>query len=131
MSILTGKFLVEKLQEASEISNSIGDRIYPIVIPNGSVYPFIVYEDSGQGGDETKDGPASDNVLCTVTVVAKTYNEAVTLGQAARKAVEGKTACYEDFDVNECVMTTWVKGYDDQLPAFTVSLNFEIKTTNF
>ena len=63
MSILTGKFLVEKLQEASELSNSIGDRIYPIVIPNGSVYPFIVYEDSGQGGDETKDGPDRKSVV--------------------------------------------------------------------
>lgn len=130
MSILIGKFLVEKLRKNSEISKNIEDRIYPIVIPIGSTYPFIVYEDRGQGQDETKDGPVSDNVSCTVTVVAKTYNEAVTLGQAARKAIEGKMACYDEFDVDECVLTTWAKEYDDQLPAFTVSLNFEIKTTN-
>ena len=42
MSILISKHIVKQLSADPEIVKSVGDRIYPIVIPEGSNYPFIM-----------------------------------------------------------------------------------------
>ena len=56
MSILISKHIVKQLSADPEIVKSVGDRIYPIVIPEGSNYPFIMFEDYGSGPETTKDG---------------------------------------------------------------------------
>lgn len=131
MSILISKHIVKQLSVDSEIVKSVGDRIYPIVIPEGSNYPFIMFEDYGSGPETTKDGTCEDNASCNIAIVAKNYNEAVTVANKTRYVLEGKLARYDDFEVTECNLESWSKNYDADLPAYVVRLTLNFKTIDF
>ena len=54
-------------------TNGAGDRVYPIIANEGTVYPFIVYERTGFDVVYSKDGYTQQRVNFTVKVVASDY----------------------------------------------------------
>lgn len=129
MSILIGLHIKRTLEADADVTRLAGNRIYPLVVPQGvDTYPFICYDVSGASGDDTKDGVVDDIATVSMAVIAKTYEEAIVLGNLVRKAFEGKTAGYEEFDVVECMNMAYNDEYIEALDAYGINLSIDFKT---
>jgi hypothetical protein len=86
---------------------------------------------TGGTGDSTKDGTIDDVASVRLSVVAKSYEEAILIGNAVRYAFEGKTAVYEEFAVTECANVTYNDEYIDDFGAYALDLNIDFRTEDY
>ena len=67
MSILIGLHVVQTLLNNEVVAEKVGDRIFPLVVPQGvERFPFVVYDMQGGSGTTTKDGSVDDAVTVQV-----------------------------------------------------------------
>lgn len=131
MSILIGLHVKRTLEKDTDVTGFVGDRIFPIVAPQGvSTFPYICYDTNGQSGQRTKDGLANDLASVSMGVMAKSYEDALVIANSVRKAFEGKRTKYNEFSV-KCTGVSYNDEYFSQLDAFAVNLNFDFETTDF
>ena len=132
MSILIGLHIKRVLEQEEAVTRFVGNRIFPVVAPLGvEAFPFIGYDMTGGTGDSTKDGTTDDVVSVQLSVVAKSYEEAIKIGNAVRYAFEGKTAVYEEFAVTECANVTYNDEYIDDFGAYALDLNIDFRTEDY
>lgn len=132
MSILIGLHIKRVLEQEEAVTRYVGNRIFPVVAPLGvDDFPFVGYDMSGGTGDSTKDGTTDDVVTVQISVVAKSYEEAILIGNAVRYAFEGKTAVYEEFAVTECANVTYNDEYFDNIEAYALNLNIDFRTEDY
>ena len=132
MSILIGLHIKRMLEQEEAVTRYVGNRIFPVVAPLGvDDFPFVGYDMSGGTGDSTKDGTTDDVVTVQISVVAKSYEEAILIGNAVRYAFEGKTAVYEEFAVTECANVTYNDEYFDNIEAYALNLNIDFRTEDY
>ena len=129
MSILIGLHIRRTLEKNADVTKFVQNRIYPLVVPQGvETYPFICYDVSGASGDDTKDGVVDDVATVNIAVIAKTYEDAIILGNSVRYALEGKTAEYAEMDVTECMNMAYNDEYIEALDAYAVNLSMDFRT---
>lgn len=129
MSILIGLHIKRTLEQTDAVTRFVGNRIYPLVVPQGvETYPFICYDVSGNSGDETKDGVVDDMATVSIAVIAKTYEDAIMIGNSVRYAFDGKTAEYDEFEVTECMNIMYNDEYIEALDAYAVNLSLDFRT---
>lgn len=132
MSLLISKHIISSLQSNKAVTEAVGNRIYPVVIPVGAPgYPFINFTSSLDGPDETKDGSCADNVSTTLIIVSKTYEDAVNTANEVRYTLEGKSARYDKFEVVESSLVSCVEDYMMDIDAFAITISFNFKTIDF
>lgn len=132
MSILIGLHIKRVLEQEEAVTRYVMNRIFPVVAPLGvDDFPFVGYDMSGGTGDSTKDGTTDDVVTVQISVVAKSYEEAILIGNAVRYAFEGKTAVYEEFAVTECANVTYNDEYFDNIEAYALNLNIDFRTEDY
>ena len=132
MSILIGLHIKRVLEQEEAVTRYVGNRIFPVVAPLGvEAFPFIGYDMTGGTGDSTKDGTFDDVASVRLSVVAKSYEEAILIGNAVRYAFEGKTAVYEEFAVTECANVTYNDEYIDDFGAYALDLNIDFRTEDY
>lgn len=132
MSVLIGLHIKRVLANVEAVAQMVGNRIYPLVVPQGvEIYPFICYDMSGGTGDSTKDGIVDDVATVNISVISKKYEDAIRIGNAVRYAFEGKTADYEDFSVTECSNVTYNDEYIDALDCYAMNLSMEFRTEDY
>ena len=132
MSILIGLHIKRVLEQEEAVTRYVGNRIFPVVAPLGvEAFPFIGYDMTGGTGDSTKDGTTDDVASVRLSVVAKSYEEAILIGNAVRYAFEGKTAVYEEFAVTECANVTYNDEYIDDFGAYALDLNIDLRTEDY
>ena len=129
MSILIGLHIRRTLERNADVTKFVQNRIYPLVVPQGvETYPFICYDVSGASGDDTKDGVVDDVATVNIAVIAKTYEDAIILGNSVRYALERKTAEYAELDVTECMNMAYNDEYIEALDAYAVNLSMDFRT---
>ena len=132
MSILIGLHIKRVLEQEEAVTRYVGNRIFPVVAPLGvEAFPFIGYDMSGGIGDSTKDGTTDDVVSVRLSVVAKSYEETIKIGNAVRYAFEAKTAVYEEFAVTECENVTYNDEYIGDFGAYALDLNIDFRTEDY
>lgn len=132
MSILIGLHIKRVLEQEEAVTRYVGNRIFPVAVPLGiEAFPFIGYDMAGGIGDSTKDGTTDDVVSVQLSAVAKSYEEAIKIGNAVRYAFEGKTAVYEEFAVTECANVTYNDEYIDDFGAYALDLNIDFRTEDY
>lgn len=132
MSILIGLHIKRVLEQEEAVTRYVGNRIFPVVAQLGvEAFPFIGYDMTGGTGDSTKDGTTDDVASVRLSVVAKSYEEAIKIGNAVRYAFEGKTAVYEEFAVTECANVTYNDEYIDDFGAYALDLNIDFRTEDY
>lgn len=132
MSILIGLHIKKVLEQNQDVVRRVGNRIYPLVIPQGvENYPFICYDMTGGTGEQTKDGVLDDVATVNVSVIAKTYEEAIIIGNAVRYSFEGVTAKYERFEVTECSNVTYNDEYVEVIDAYAMNLSMDFRTIDY
>ena len=132
MSLLVGIHIKTALLNDEALKKEVGNRVYPLVIPEGTPeYPFIVYGSAGITPTYTKDGSCEDSVVVSVVVVSKTYSSAIRIANIARYDLEGVTAEYGEFEVTDCMLSGSSEDYLQEIDAFSVTLDFNIRTIDY
>lgn len=123
-SILIGKLIYSVLSQSSDVSTSVGQRIFPIVAPSDTDYPFIVYTRSNaypQNG--TKDGWDGDSISFQVTVATSTYFEGAELANKVRDLFENCVISGTDLTIENIRMTSCTELFNED--TYIQNLYFE------
>ena len=84
-----GKGIYYILSNNTEVSNLVGNRIFPQVAPISTVFPFIIYDIYNDDPTLDKDGPSTlDKYDIRITGYAETYTKVTRVGSAIRTALD-------------------------------------------
>lgn len=128
MSLLIGNYIYQALSTDQDLSALVDDRIYPVAIPEGSTFPFVVYSGINAVGEYTKDGCVADRVNFQVACVARSYTEVTQIADKVRVIIEQIRGENEDSCTNNFELVGSSDGYE--VDAYVIVLNF-IATTNY
>lgn len=129
MSLLIGIHINEALAASEAIVSKVGDRVFPIVAPSGvEDYPYIVYQSTMGEPELTKDGVLHDNVATTITVVSKSYGEAIEIANEVRNELEFVEVKHDRFAVTWCSYAGGGEMWLDDLAAYAIEMSFNFET---
>ena len=124
--------MVQTLLSNEVVAEKVGDRIFPLVVPQGvERFPFVVYDMQGGSGTTTKDGSVDDAVTVQVNVVAKTHTEALTIGNAVRYVLDGYCPRYKEFEIRKTGNIVYNDEYVEALDAYSVNISIDFRTVDF
>ena len=84
-----GKGIYYILANNTEVSDLVGNRIFPQVAPISTIFPFIIYDIYNDDPTLDKDGPSTlDKYDIRITGYAETYTKVTRVGTAIRRALD-------------------------------------------
>ena len=84
-----GKGIYYILANNSTVSATVGTRIFPLVAPITTIFPFVVYDIYNDDPTIDKDGPSTlDKLDIRITAYGETYTVVDRLGEAIRTALD-------------------------------------------
>jgi hypothetical protein len=129
MSIMIGKAIYQLLSNNTEVKNYVGDKIYPLQIPenkeNPVTLPAMVYSRSSDV-EYTRDGAGLTSSGIDITVIAKNYEETIDISQAVINVLdmyEGNIAGVKIFNIK---MINIIEDSNEN--AFFQKLTFQTKS---
>lgn len=68
----------------------VGNRVYPIFLPDNATYPAVVVRMSANNPANTKSNPSkTDNVMMDIDIVSGDYQQCCEVFEAVRSAIDG------------------------------------------
>ena len=118
-----GNDLRDLLTSNSALTEIVGDDIYPIIAPENTKGPFVLYERSKYKKDYSKMGLVEQDCHITFTIVAEDYDVSLAIAELIDFTLTG------DHKTEGCSMTIELfdssEGFDDN--KYYQSLTFSIK----
>lgn len=109
------KSIYKLLSANVELTSIVGNRMYPIIANEDTIFPFIVYQRDSVSAEYTKDWRTNDNINISINIASTTYNQSIDIAELVRTAIEGKrvdnintirlTGCDEDFVENTYIQS--------------------------
>ena len=87
--ITTGKTINDLLKASTALTALVGSKIYPLVAPENTPSPFVLYERSFVN-QKTKDGQAGSDSTITITVISDNYTETISISTAIHEALKAE-----------------------------------------
>lgn len=123
-----GKVIKALLLASDEIARQTEGRVFPIVALVQNLLrdtPCIVYTKTGLVPAAVKEYPSYCLAAVTVSVVAKSYNEMVSLSGAVLEALAGQSGTIEGKEIKRISWKDARDSFDEG--AFIQEMDFEIK----
>ena len=123
-SLLIGKLIYATIQSSNAVVAKIGTKVFPIVAPNDTDFPFVVYTRTNsypQNG--TKDGWTGDIVSFEINIASDTYNEGAELADKIRDLFENCVISNTDLRIENIRMISCTESFSED--TFIQSLLFE------
>lgn len=130
MSLSIGRHVSAKLKQNEELTAIVGTRIFPVIMPQGTAFPFVEFETQTGNPEYTKDGVAGDYHTIVVNCVAKSYEQSLDMAEAVREALELEVDEYDTFKVTDCRFDGCEDDYIPELDAFCATLTFSAETAD-
>lgn len=125
MSIEAG--LYAYLTADAGVSAVIGNRLYPLAIPQGATLPAAAYQRISYRNLLAHDGVTNyATVRVQITCTADTYDSAKSASEAIRQACDGYSGVMGAYTVHECEIVTMLDGYNQDTDRHTVRLDVMI-----
>lgn len=120
--ITIGRILFNTLKDVTGLA---GKNIFPIVAPENTSLPFIIYERKGGDTFYTKDGLAYDAPVVTLWILSSTYEDSVNKAEIIRNLFERTTIVYN----GKTISGGELEGIDEDFngEAFIQKLVFKFK----
>ena len=128
---MIGKVLSDILIADSDVSGSIGDRVYPLVAEKGSELPLLIYNIESITPKYTKNDLISNECLFSVKAGDSSYSGVTTLIYYVRKALELVKGTYSGVTISKMKVTGLNEDYDSESDAFIKTMSFECKINKF
>ena len=133
--ISTALYTVLRLSE--DIVATFGTRIYPVIVPQGSVLPCLTYAVNSHSQDETKSDPdAYTQLAVKIAVYATNYSDCETYHQYVYDALQNyagevedviiKTITCENKQSDDIVEQYWVAESASGQYAYVINMDFSI-----
>lgn len=85
--------LASEIKAIAAVAALIGDRVYPVAAPQTSANPFVTYRRVPGEVLYTHEGESSiQKAFFQISAVAQEYETTITLAEAIRAGLSGKTA---------------------------------------
>jgi len=105
--ILIGKLIYQTISADTYISSLVGSKIYPIVAPNDTTFPFIVYTRTNVFPNiQTKDGWIGDKISFQITIACSDYSQSADLANKVRDLFENCKINNSDLTISEIRLTS-------------------------
>lgn len=113
-SLKIGKLINSILRSSAELTSMTGEnKVFPIVAPNETEFPFVVYQRTNVTGNRlTKDGIGEDNVMFTIYVLSNSYFESVDIADEVRNTIEKRYMANDEIYMAETYMTGTTESYE-------------------
>lgn len=125
------KAIYNILSNDADLTNEIGNKIYPSIAPRHIEPTFMVYSIVSSNTIRTKDDPFP---LTNYTVQIDTYSEnalnAIEVNDLAKKALSRKTGEYGSICIFSTTIDSEMDGYSGEDEVFRKTLKFEIIAKN-
>lgn len=123
-TLLIGKLIYASLQSNENITDKVGAKVYPIVAPESTTFPFIVYTRSNAyAANVTKDGWLNDNASFQITVVSDKYDESCEIADEVRDTFENCKISNDDLSIENIRMTSVSEAFSED--TYTQTLYFD------
>lgn len=97
-----GKLTYSLLSNDSTISSLVGDRVFPVQVPQNASYPVIVYQHDSQVPSNIKDGPSPlDVVGLSLVIYAGAYSTAQSIADKCRELLDYYSGTVEGVQVDK------------------------------
>lgn len=84
------KDIRNELLKNTYIFDTVSEGIFPYVVEEDAIYPFIVLKKNSLIPSYTKDGVVADNIQIEINVVADSYIKSINIAEAVRLQLEKK-----------------------------------------
>ena len=126
-------FLFQRLTSQTAVSQYIGSRVYPLIAPQGTPLPLVVYQRTGVERPQSLAGNVGNPlVTLQLTTYGTSYTSVKTIARAVRIAIDGWTGTTASVTIQRSTLLTEADGVDmpadDQmLPYYHVQQSFEFR----
>ena len=118
------------LSNDSDITSLVSTRIFPLVAPQSTEFPFILYDVDENNPSDTKDGVSKlDTIQSTVSCYAKSYSEACDIADKIRTALDRVSGTYNTIRIQSIQFDGLNDIFDDnhELGIYRKALDFNIR----
>lgn len=127
--ISIGKYIQQVLRGDSALTSIVGERIYPLVVPDGvDELPVVIYRRESIDNEPNKDGYGTERVTVTLTAIGNSYEDSVLAAEAISDALNNRSGMIDDLEIMDCKMEGANEEYDVQSTLFTQSLTLTFTT---
>jgi hypothetical protein len=121
MSLETSLYL--HLSTHVDIQPLVGNRVYPVLLPQNPTYPAITYRRDDDSRYSTLDGNQNAFVDASLILDAwgETYAAAKNLADEIKAALQNLTGDMSGLTVNRVHMGGYVEVYETEVQAYRVS----------
>lgn len=85
-----GSYLRELILSDEDIQNRIGDKMFPLIAPEKTTFPFVIYQRSSTYGEYNKDFLTDYIVNIDVIVFSSKYADVIELAGLINKCIQEK-----------------------------------------
>ena len=110
------KAVAAALEASPDVSALCAGRVYPLKLPQGALFPAVVYRRTQSAPHQTLAGYTGETVTVTVNSYAMTYEEVKALALAARRVMASAPL--------GAVLSTERDVSEDGVDAFCVSAEY-------
>lgn len=113
-AILIGEIIYNTITSDSVLAVSLGTRVFPLVAPDGTTFPFVVYTRANvYPNTQTKDGWVDDRVSFQITIASEKYNESATLANRVRDLFENCKISNSSLEIYDIKLTSITELFQD------------------
>jgi hypothetical protein len=126
-------FLFQRLTSQTAVSSLISSRVYPLIAPQGTPLPLVVYQRIAVERPQSLGGNVGNPVVTLqLTTYGTSYTSVKSIARAVRLAVDGWTGTTAGVTIQRSTLKTEADGVDlpadDQmLPYYSVQQSFEFR----
>jgi hypothetical protein len=126
-------FLYARLTSQTAVSSLIGSRVYPLIAPQGTPLPLVVYQRTAVERPQSLAGNVGNPVVTLqLTTYGTSYTSVKSIARAIRLAVDGWTGTTAGVTIQRSTLQTEADGVDmpqdDQmLPYYSVVQTFDFR----
>ena len=121
--ITIGKSIYSILSNDSEVNSLVGNRIYPLILPENTALPCVVYERTFLNS-YTKDYRVFSDNTVSLTILSEDYATSIDIAGAVDNALKN----YQDAIIKSVKQTGGSEVYVEG--AYIQKLDFEIRAAS-
>lgn len=123
------KVIYGRLKSYAPLEAYIGDKVYPVVVPETRVAPYVVYNDTSIVPTDTKSGASiQDDVRVQIDCYSVDFEEVQKINEVIRERLDQFSGTINEVRVIETrFVSQQTMGFDDLENVFRVMSEYRLK----
>jgi hypothetical protein len=101
----------------------VGDRVYPMRLPQGSILPAIVFQGISHTREDSHSGPSLPHPRIQLNCWAETYGGAKNLSRQVRVALDGYRGTWSGVEIQRVKVANMLDDQEEELSRYRVIID--------